>query len=248
MALDWKTAQENEKAFWDQIYVKRDADIGTYTAISDVQALEFAVKCCARHRFNPLEGNGKLIADLGCGPYGIVKGLASINHGQFKKIVGVDPLMNHYRRYGIMPERDDVLLINSKVEDFMSDISFDVVHSSNVMDHVDDPLAFARKAHELLKPGGLFMVSVHCVFGVGSLLRPGLKYIDRNHPHHFTPTFVDKKLSELFANTELTYVATTFEDQPEFSFTQILRDKNIRSVKRYLSNLLIASYFFNCIK
>src|SRR5262249_9088403 len=35
--------------------------------------------------------------------------------------------------------------------------TFDLIVASHVIEHVDDPVGFARRAAELLKPGGLFM-------------------------------------------------------------------------------------------
>ena len=44
MAISWKKAQENEKKFWETIYVQKKQDIPSYSPITDEEALKFSQK------------------------------------------------------------------------------------------------------------------------------------------------------------------------------------------------------------
>lgn len=70
---------------------------------------------------------------------------------------------------GIEPFPDDVELCRGKGLDVIlgvaellpfSDNSFDVVHTSHVFEHLEDPLQAAKEAWRVLKPGGMLFVEV----------------------------------------------------------------------------------------
>jgi len=85
--------------------------------------------------------------------------------GNFMEIA----IRHGWRAKGIEPFPDDVELCVSKNLDVVlgvaeqlpfPDNSFDVVHTSHVFEHLDDPLKAAKEAWRVLKPGGLLFVEV----------------------------------------------------------------------------------------
>lgn len=70
---------------------------------------------------------------------------------------------------GIEPFMDDVLKCQLKGHDVIqglaeslpyADASFDIVHTSHVFEHLEDPLKAAQEALRVLKPGGLLFIEV----------------------------------------------------------------------------------------
>jgi 2-polyprenyl-3-methyl-5-hydroxy-6-metoxy-1,4-benzoquinol methylase len=63
--------------------------------------------------------------------------------------------------------------------------SFDVIFASHVIEHVDDPVAFAARAAELLRPGGLFVVSTPNIDSRDAR-RLGAAWGGNHFPRHWT--------------------------------------------------------------
>ena len=86
----------------------------------------------------------KILVDLGCGPYGEVMGIKILekkNQIFLKKIIGIDPLMDFYKKeIGLIKEAENLQLINAKGEEIpLENESVDVVISSNAIDHCEVP-------------------------------------------------------------------------------------------------------------
>lgn len=242
MAVSWKEAQVNEIAYWEKAFSAKDG-LRTYTPLENVQ---FSVKNFLQHGLDFTAYRDAALLDLGCGPTGHVVGLGRINAGFFRVIYGVDPLMDQYVRFGTMYETDQIKLIASKVEDLALPLKFDVIISTNVVDHVDDPSRFTRKAAELLQPDGKFLVSVHCIGNLFLPVRGLMKYVDKNHPHHFTlPQFRDI-LREHFNHVELTCTASIVEDLPDHHWSHVVTKPGLRSLRRLVGNVILKSYYFTC--
>src|SRR6185295_18455977 len=98
MAKNWAEAQAKEKAFWTRIYVEKQADIRSYMPIDDAIAIDFTGKTLRRHRLDVEAFDGKTVADIGCGPYGILYGVqqSSARFARPPSLIGVDPLMEFY--------------------------------------------------------------------------------------------------------------------------------------------------------
>lgn len=96
----------------------------------------------------------KRILDIGCGPRGSLEWATDA-----RERVGLDPLVEDYRRLGI--DRHAMSYVNAPAEQipFAAD-HFDVVSSINSLDHVDDVEAVIREIIRVLKPGGLFLLAV----------------------------------------------------------------------------------------
>ena len=143
MALNWKTAQKNEKKFWEDIFVNEKQD-DVYSK-SDNNAWEyFTLEVLKRHKVDINVLNDKIILDLGSGPAGVAKGLEVLLEKKILKnisIIAVDPLMDFYKNeIGILKENGNLKLLNNKGENIdLPDNTVDIIFSTNVLDHCDNP-------------------------------------------------------------------------------------------------------------
>lgn len=252
MAKTWESAQKNEKQFWDNIYLNNETDIITHQPIKIETGLEYLFKNLNRHKIGLNELNGKKIADLGCGPSGLALGLdylmknSSINS---TTIFAIDPLMNHYEKYGLIKSNERLIFVPEKGETTgLEDNSLDMVFSLNAIDHVENPLSVIKEVRRILKPSGYFLISCHVLYSVFSPVSPIFKYVDKNHPHHFTENYLKKLLEKEFTQVNLTYSATMLEDHPDFALSRIFRSATIlRGMQRVVSNYILKSVYFSCI-
>lgn len=97
----------------------------------------------------------KICVDVGCGPKGSLTWLTGA-----RAAIGVDPLAEDYRRFGIADHRMIYLAASAEAVPLPSQYA-DVVFSMNSLDHVDDMPAACREIRRLLKPGGHFIGSLN---------------------------------------------------------------------------------------
>lgn len=250
MALNWFEAQNNEKKFWEKVYIEKEKDL--YIPVRKDDAIGFVTEVLNRHRLKAVSLRSKIIMDLGCGPYGIIKGLDFLREKKkvsFKKLIGIDPLMNFYlKKIKILKNKKNIKLYNSKGEKIpLKDNSVDIVFSTNALDHCDDPSKVLSEIYRVLKPGGKLYCSLHLLYSVYTLFSPYIKYFDRNHPHHLTVTKFKNLIHKNSFDFKIVFKAKMFKDHPEFK--KIKFDKNLfKNLKRFLSNYIIFTAYFNCIK
>jgi 2-polyprenyl-3-methyl-5-hydroxy-6-metoxy-1,4-benzoquinol methylase len=80
----------------------------------------------------------------------------------------------------------------------LPDASIDVIASFEVVEHLFNPMEILKRAHGLLKPGGVMIVSVPSCAGFDvQLLREKSSSVDVEHLNYFSP----QSLSGLFART-----------------------------------------------
>ena len=253
MALNWKNAQVNEKKFWENIYLKKNKD-EIYKKTSGEGWKDFAEEILIRNNLDKKFLNNKTILDLGSGPAGLAKGI----HEMIKlkeitncKIIAVDPLMDFYKKdIGILKEDENLILLSNKGEKIdLDNNSVDLILSTNVLDHCEDPDGLISEAFRILKPDGMFFPSVHLVYDYLELLSTFIKYFDTNHPHHFTKSLLSKKLKHYFYEVKIINRYTIKYDQSNFTFKNIFKSKNFyRSLKRFLSNYVLYTCYFKCKK
>ena len=82
MALNWKSAQKNEKKFWEDIFVNDKQDDVYSKSNNGGWKLLFTLEVLERHKVDINFLNDKIILDLGSGPAGVAKGLEML----FEKI------------------------------------------------------------------------------------------------------------------------------------------------------------------
>ncbi len=80
-------------------------------------------------------------------------------------------------------------VFNGTFDEFVpADGPFDTVVSWDVWEHLEDPVAALRRAHELLRPGGLLVFTTINLGGLGrKLFRGRWPWFMRMHLHYFTP-------------------------------------------------------------
>ena len=252
MAVGWKSAQEREVEFWKDIYIEQKDDIKSYTPITSDMAISFTMTCLGRFDVNLDDLNGLKFLDGGCGPYGLIKGIHTLKplFTDFPMMTGIDPLIDFYKTLGSLAKDDNINYIASKVEDIegVANESYDIVMSTNVIDHVDDPDKAISELVRVVKKGQKAYVSVHVVNFPYSIFKFFLKYIDKNHPHHFTKNVFINKCSKFGKVTELASIPMGV-DQPDFSFRNIFKQKNfIRSIKRFFSSFVLSAIYVSIEK
>lgn len=248
MALDWKKAQANEKEFWNSIYIKKEKNY--YDIINDEDAKSFCEEVFLRHNIKPILLNNKIIMDLGCGPYGIIKGMVNLflkKKLNFKNIIGLDPLMDYFKEnIKILSESKIVKLYSNKGEELpFEKNSIDIIFSINVLDHCEDPKKVVSEVKRVLKLDGHFFCSVHVIYPAWTYFAPFLKFIDKNHPQHFTEKNFLKIIKSHFTDVKISYKATMFQDHPDFKKISFVNGF-FKSLKRYISNYVLYTVYINC--
>jgi len=251
MATSWKQAQEREVEFWQQIYVNNAQDIESYRPITDEKALAFCTKTLNRFNLELPDFAGISIGDVGCGPYGLVRGIDVFFRGKDarpEKVYGIDPLMDTYIKFKTLPIGDSIELITSKGEAIpLKDSACDFVFSVNVVDHVESPRQVLEECKRITKVGGRTFFSVHVVRTPFTLLGPLLFLIDKNHPHHFSEAKFLRMASDVFGTVKLANRVSILEDQPDFTFRAIFTaPSKWRATKRWLSTYLLRSIYIEC--
>lgn len=251
MATNWTQAQINEKIFWEKIYLKNSNDDIYGKTFSDGWK-RFAIHVLERNNLNLQDLNNKTILDVGSGPGGVAKGIYELQKsGKIlnTKVIALDPLMDFYKNeIGILKEDENLKLLTNKGESIELDSnSVDIIISTNVLDHCENPDGLISEVSRILKPNGFFFPSVHLVYDYLKLLSPYIKYFDTNHPHHFTKSSLSKKLKYHFNEVKIINTYTIKYDQPNFTLKKVFKSKNFfRSLKRFLSNYVLYTCYLKC--
>lgn len=99
-------------------------------------------------------GMGSLILDVGCGDGFLTKEIAR----HYDKVVGIDgsaDKINIARQYA-----PDVEFHISLFEEFEYDMEFDSIIMINILEHVNDPILFLKRAKDFLNPDGEVIIFV----------------------------------------------------------------------------------------
>jgi SAM-dependent methyltransferase len=113
-----------------------------------------------------------------------------------------------------------------EVDTELPDGTFDLIVASHVIEHVADPIAFARRAAQLLKPGGLFMFATPNVDSF-DVRRFGRFWGGWHFPRHWT-LYSPKTAGQLADTVGLDVEKIVYEVNPVFwnwTFHAWLREK-----------------------
>ena len=176
----WRQFQEREKAFWKHKITSIDYcpdPLKEFTPFLGHWGIE------------PSFFKDKTVLEVGSGPFGFFAGLAQMDKTCVPKdLVIVDPLMDYYQQFNLsklIPEH--AFKLQAVGENIPLPVhGFDIILTTNTLDHVKDCDQFLAEIHRLLKPKGLLLLSVHTIARFIQPFRVLLKIFDRNHPYHFS--------------------------------------------------------------
>jgi len=124
-------------------------------------------------------GPSTRVLDVGCG-------ISTVLHFVPGERYGIDPLADKYKEIYAYPEGIAIVRAESESIPF-DDGFFDLVFSTNMLDHVEDPAKTVSEIRRVLRPGGWFMLAVE-VF-------PERVRRDPAHPHLFMEADVRRLVS-----------------------------------------------------
>ena len=117
------------------------------------------------------------IIDIGTGPDGIINFLTS------DELFGLDPLMHHYFTTFSMSSK--VQWLEGVVDNMpFFDGYFDLVISTNTLDHVSNPFGALVELKRILKPNGMLALSVDCYGPIRRGIRNAKERIGFGDPPH----------------------------------------------------------------
>lgn len=147
MAVNTAAKTEHELGFWQA----RLADIGTEPGTDYYRKFMMRMGNVDDISFF----DGLVCLDIGCGPRGSLTWLTNA-----RAAIGVDPLAEQYRQFGI--DRHRMIYLSCGAEHIPLPTGYvDVVFSMNSLDHVDDVHLVCAEIRRLLKPGGYFIGSLN---------------------------------------------------------------------------------------
>ena len=252
MAKNWFEAQKNEKHFWKEIYLKnKNKKKDIYERINVSGAVGFTNQVVSRHKKKLKHFDKKKIVDLGCCAYGVIMGFLELEkkkNFKIKKIIGIDPLMNFFKKLKLINTNKKLSLVQGSGEKItLKKHEVDFIFCVNVLDHVKDPQKVIKECRRVLKKDGEFYVSVHVIFPYLRLIKGLIKYFDKNHPHHFLESEFYNLLKKDFKKVDRKYSCKMIEDHKDFNFRNIFKHKNIfKGIKRAISNYVLYTVYYNC--
>lgn len=174
----WESAQQEERTCWIQHRDKINTDVyiqkktGFWNLLMDRITKDVLLNANMR------------VLDVGCGPSGAFLSDAL----QEVQLTCIDPLMDEYMR--LVPSLKDrsVIWVHGGIEEYQVDELFDAIFAFNSVDHARDIGVSLERINTLLKPDGVFALSLNChVFSsIAALFSVANPILDPPHPHQYT--------------------------------------------------------------
>ena len=144
-------------------------DYRKFTSIkgNDIGArrLNFIISKCQNY-FSQKPINEIEVIDIGCGASPITRPIAALG---FKTLgIDIDPMrIKHCRKtLANLPDLQPNLTFELKnIYDFDSKKKFDIIISSEVLEHQDNPISFLGKLNEILAPDGIILITIPNGYG-----------------------------------------------------------------------------------
>jgi len=218
----WKNALKQEAKFWKN------------KTIAESINKEIWIK-----KFNyidiDIDSLTNKILEIGCGP----KGPIHFINCEECLLVGIDPLVSHYKSLGYYRNTKRVNHICAVGELLpFKENTFDYVIIFNVLDHVENPKKVLFEAYRILKRRGFIIIWCHVLYDKFIFLREFLNHVDKSHPHHFTHSECIQMLKDTGFLIEKEHLIDGIELQ--LRFTDIFR---LRTYKKIIGNKLLNSYY-----
>lgn len=124
---------------------------------------------------------GKRVLEIGTGP---LWGLLPVLNCAFKK--GIDPLYEIYDAAGVLSPRGEIKYVSQAFENWETNEEYDVIITTNALDHGEMGFYLIVKMWRMLTSGGLLYIHTH--------LRPA-EMLNLIHDHSLTEEELDKQLS-----------------------------------------------------
>ncbi len=140
-----------------------------------------------------LPSDGGALLDVGCGTGWLVREAARRFSGLDAVGVDLSPSMVEAARTGAKRDGVDARFVESDSANLPFDAgSFDVITCTASFHHYPDPVGVMRRWHELLRPGGRFLLLESCTrFPPIWLYDRVLRVIERGHVRYYpTPTLL----------------------------------------------------------
>lgn len=163
---------------------------------------------------------GKSVLHVGCSDFPITQQRIEENsllhqylQDSAKKIVGIDLSekgINILKEHGF----DNVILMDA--ENISLSTKFDVILAGDVLEHLNNPGLFLKKARTLLNSGGEIIIGVPSALTFNNLKAwfLGWEQVHADHTFYFSP----KTLSTLCARFNLLPIKLVFTVQPQCSY------------------------------
>jgi len=176
----WTIAQKSEKNHWEN--KQEPEEPGKYWE-NYLGTIE---------KYVDIKSQNKIL-DVGCGSYGIINYI-----GRQACKYGLDSLIDFYLLNFKMP--DTINWIKGRGEDIpFKNECFDIIFTTNTLDHVEQPGRLLREVSRVAKKGGFLILTVNCYGPLHRLyrkMREKLGRGDEPHPFSFSPRGVKKLLKE----------------------------------------------------
>jgi len=192
--------------------------------------------------------NGKgSVLDIGCGP----GHLLSVFNNLGCTCKGIE--FNEYsakiprEKYGLDVIAGDI------TEDRLDETKYDIVISWHTLEHMRDPQLALKRMFNVLKPGGLLLLSVPN-FGSTEAIRARSSWFHLDvprHINHFSSSFIKNLIytndaeiiEESYINIEYDLFCTVQTWQNKFGITHNLLYKSLRKYKSSLRVTIFTKYF-----
>ncbi len=243
----FEVAQESERDYWHRVW-------------KDNSARQIAAEKYWQHYIGLLKKMANVtpndrILDVGCGPCGLIRYLDGGHR------YGLDPLMDYYLSNFDMPEQVDWRKGCGESIPF-PDRFFDVVITTNALDHSHNPQEMVNEIRRVLRDEGHLFLTINAHSTWAKMVKSFAEKVglgDPAHPHTWTETDVKRLLRHSGLNTIATlkgigdmgswgrrskmFEVGTSESREENDFTRavtILRAKGLVTVlKRVTGRVLV---------